>query len=694
MKLQYGSCSLMAAIGLMMWGCSGGGGGGDSSSPPAVGAIAGTLQVTNVVRPASAHVAATTRPAMDFVPGEIIVRFNEVIDEREALSELLTKYRNIDLMSEGQMYPGGPYVLRTNAYENPSMSKVEAHQQTADAISKLAKEPSVKYAEPNGIRQPHMNPNDPAFSVGLQWDLSMINLPSAWELTTGNSSVVVAVLDTGIRSHADLNANVLNTGYNFVSNTQDPTEPLTALSSFHGTHVAGTIAAIGNNNMGMAGVAWNVKIMPIRVLSPTGGTDTALINGMLYAAGLSNSSGTLPPQRASVINMSLGSLGPCPQSYQDAINAVRNAGVVVVVSAGNEFEDGNPVETPASCQGVITVGAVDSLGERAPYSGSQPYVFITAPGGNVSEAVHEGILSTWPTSNPGETAYKLQQGTSMAAPHIAGVVALMLSVNPSLTPPQVEAILSATARDFGSAGRDSDFGWGLVDAGAAVASAQGVGLPPTPVPYPLVSFMNFQRITTAMLWTNFVANTGGGTLTLSGGTIAVVDPPDGTWLPALSATFGDAPECATLNASSCMVAITVDPAGLSDGEYLGVVELTSNGGTFVIPIGFQVGPDPPLPTIGPMTVQLLRVDSHGEVSVQSSVTTPVVSQLYSFSLSPVPVGTYVVVAGVDQNGNGVFGDAEGEALTETGNAPIAVTAGFTTTVDLGVRNVLDDIVPF
>jgi serine protease len=659
-----------------------------------VGAVAGTLQVTNVIRPAAAQAAATAKPSTDFVPGEILLRFNDGIDESEALSEILSKYQDLDLTSVGQMYPGGPYILRTNAYGTPSISRGEAQQQTADAISKLKTEPSVKYAEPNGIRQPHMIPNDPAYSVGLQWDLSMINLPSAWELTTGNSSVIVAVLDTGIRSHADLNSNVLNTGYNFVSNTSDPTEPLTALSSFHGTHVAGTIAAIGNNNVGMAGVAWNVKIMPIRVLSPTGGTDTAIIEGMRYAAGLPNRSGRVPPQRANVINMSLGGSGACTQSYQDAINAVRSAGVVIVVAAGNDFENGNPVETPASCQGVIAVGAVDPLGERASYSGSRPYVFIAAPGGELTDGIHAGTLSTWPISNPGETAYKFQQGTSMAAPHIAGVAALMLSVNPSLTPSQVETILSSTADDLGPAGLDSDFGWGLVNAGAAVASAQGVGLPPTPVPYPYPSLVNFQQVTTAMEWPVFVVNTGGGTLTLSSGTIEVVDPADPSWLPALSATFADDPTCATLNASFCMVTITVDPAGLTNGEYFGIVELTSNGGSFVIPVGFQVGPDPPLPAIGPMTIQLLSVDSHGEVSVQSSVTTPVVSQLYNFAFSSVPVGTYVVVAGVDQNGDGVFGDAEGEAFTVTEPDPVPVVAGQTTTVGLGVMNVLDDIVPF
>lgn len=368
--------------------------------------------------------------------------------------------------------------------------------------------------------------------------------------------------------------------------------------------------------------------------------------------------------------------------------------MVIVVAAGNDFENGNPVETPASCQGVIAVGAVDPLGERASYSGSRPYVFIAAPGGELTDGIHAGTLSTWPISNPGETAYKFQQGTSMAAPHIAGVAALMLSVNPSLTPSQVETILSSTADDLGPAGLDSDFGWGLVNAGAAVASAQGVGLPPTPVPYPYPSLVNFQQVTTAMEWPVFVVNTGGGTLTLSSGTIEVVDPADPSWLPALSATFADDPTCATLNASFCMVTITVDPAGLTNGEYFGIVELTSNGGSFVIPVGFQVGPDPPLPAIGPMTIQLLSVDSHGEVSVQSSVTTPVVSQLYNFAFSSVPVGTYVVVAGVDQNGDGVFGDAEGEAFTVTEPDPVPVVAGQTTTVGLGVMNVLDDIVPF
>ena len=528
-------------ISLSLWGCGGSGGGTPTSTQPppggggpTTGSISGTLIIPGapaLAKPSGIQALSSEdsmkvvppTEKLDIVPGEMILRFKDGIAEEEALSQLLRDYQDVQLTNAGQVYPEGPYLLRTNAYKNESISREEAQRQTEEVILRLKAESSVKYAEPNYIRYPKLVPNDPAFIANLQWDLRMINLPTAWEMTTGNSDVIVAVLDTGVRfNHPDLAPNLLTTGFDFVSDPfgagdgdgidPDPTDPLSPFADFHGTHVAGTIAAVSNNGSGVAGVAWNVKIMPVRVLGLLVGSDTDLINGLRYAAGLSNSSGRVPPQHARVINMSLGAPGPCSEVDQETITAVRNAGVTVVVAAGNDGDNGNPIESPASCQGVITVGAVAPSGDRAYYSGFQPYVFIAAPGGDIRETPVGGVLSTFTLSGTNQPLYEFSQGTSMAAPHVSGVIALMLSANPSLTPSQIENILSSTATDLGAVGRDPEFGFGLIDAGRAVARAKGVALPAIPVPYPQEPLLIFDQPLTTPFIDDVVFNTEGARL--------------------------------------------------------------------------------------------------------------------------------------------------------------------------------------
>jgi serine protease len=557
---------------------------------------------------------------------------------------------------------------------------------------RLTEEPDIQYAEPNSIAESQMMPNNPAYSAGYQWDMSMMNLPTAWEMTTGDASVIVAVLDTGIRSHPNLDPNILTTGYNFVDMNSDPTEPLAPNAEFHGTHVAGTIASIGNTGSGIAGVAWNVKIMPVRVLGEAfGGTETMIINGMLYAAGLPNSSGTTPPQRANVINMSLGGQGTCSQAYQDAVNQVINAGVTIVVAAGNDAENGNPVKTPASCQGVIAVGALDPAGNKASYSESQPYVFISAPGGEMIEGIHAGVLSTLPISTAGGPYYKFMQGTSMATPHISGVIALMNAVNSSLTSTQIKTILATTANTLNMTVPNNNVGYGLVDAGKAVAAAKGVTIPAVPVPYPYPSLVNFQQITTAMNTTADIISMGASTLVISGGTITVLNPSGGTWL---SAVLG--PSCSEIApASYCPLTINVDPTGLPNGQYTGIITLNTNGGDFGIPVLFQVGATPIQAISDPITVQLWSFDPIAlDFTNLVATTTTDVSQNYNYTFQSVPVGNnYVVVAGVDTNGDGVFGDYFGEVFTVSGMHQINVVAGQATIANtLNMLNEQNDIV--
>lgn len=699
----------------------GGGDEDDSSSAPAMGSISGTITIgdqfipatasrgSRIVASGTAEVAPVNEPS-EFISGEVIAAFKPGVDEQAALDDLLRRYADVNLIDTGPIYPGGPRLLQASAYRNSSYSDAEAKSETRDVIERLRQEETIEYAEFNGIRQAHLIPNDPAYLAGYQWNLNLIQMPAAWEITTGSSNVIVAVLDTGIRNHPDLNFNLLSTGYDFVDNDNDPTEPLFLTASFHGTHVAGTIAAMGNNDSGIAGVSWGTRIMPIRVLGSLGrGTDIAILNGMRYAAGLANSSGVLPPQRARIINMSLAGDAACTSFYQATVNEVVAAGVVVIAAAGNESENLSPT-TPASCQGVISVAAVDPSARLASYSNYQNYVTVAAPGGELSH-VHNSILSTLLASSPNQFFYKFQQGTSMAAPHVAGVVALMLSANPSLLPNQIKTILSETARAVIQT-RNEDNGsvmniaipFGLLDARAAVAVAAGRGgnwMPVTPIPFPFPeAAVSFGQISQPMQMSPLrIWNAGGSTLSISSfacwtGEIGFYDcDPGQSWLSiAVSGACGS-----VLSQDGCDYAVTVNPTQLSFGQqYVGLVMMFSNGGTFSIPIFMQYGPPARSLSIGPLSIQLWRIDQQSGKPIQKVAETQVgsVSAIggSAFSFTNVPMGQYIAVAGVDANGNGVFGDSPGETETLGNIQIISVNAGQTVNVDIEIGILSDDIV--
>ena len=348
----------------------------------------------------------------------------------------------------------------------------------------------VEYAEPDLRMQPQLTPNDASY--GSQWDLfeatAGLNLPTAWDKSTG-TGVVVAVIDTGVRPHADLAANLLP-GYDFIADATlvsndgdgrdaDPADPgdwtsaglcysgsAASNSSWHGTHVAGTIAALTNNGVGVAGVAFGAKVLPVRALGRCGGYTSDIADAMVWAAGGSLYGVPANANPARVLNLSLGGTGACPTTYQNAINSVRAKGAVVVVAAGNANTDA--VNTaPANCAGVVTVAAVNRSGGKASYSNYGSAVDLAAPGGDSGA----GILSTLNagTTVPGADRYAWYMGTSMATPHVAGVAALMLSRNPQLTPDDVETRLKASVRPFPAS--CSQCGTGLLDANAAVDAA-------------------------------------------------------------------------------------------------------------------------------------------------------------------------------------------------------------------------------
>jgi serine protease len=407
--------------------------------------------------------------------------------ERVAISRTheAAERSGVGLRRERTLATGG-HVLRPSTRLTDSQLNLLAQQLKAA-------DPDIDYVEIDAIQRRALTPNDSRYNE--QWHyyeaVGGANLPSAWNLSTG-TGITVAVLDTGFRPHADLVANVI-AGYDFISdvsmsmdgNGRDPSphdpgdwsdgmmcdaEP----SSWHGTHVAGTVAAVTKNANGVAGVAFGSKLLIVRVLGRCGGALSDIADGIIWAAG-----GTVPgvgtnPIPAKVLNLSLGGAGACGPTYQAAIDLARSKGAVVVVAAGNSNADASQFR-PANCQGVITVGATNRDGARAYYSNFGSVVDLSAPGGETFPIESNGVLSTSnaSTTTPGPDSYAFYQGTSMAAPHVAGVAALMFSRTPSLTPDQIEARLKNSARPFPQPCHGC--GTGIVNALNALNASDGGG---------------------------------------------------------------------------------------------------------------------------------------------------------------------------------------------------------------------------
>ena len=378
--------------------------------------------------------------------------------------------------------------------------------QSAENLAAMARaieqEADVQYADPVRKARAFAAPNDPYYSS--QWSLigtvAGINAETAWALQPGADGVTVAVVDTGILPHPDLAGRVLP-GYDFISDAgrardgdaRDPNPrdegdwssgecgPYSEPSFFHGLFVSGIIAANANNGIGIAGIAANANILPVRVLGTCGGTFEDILAGVLWASGV-NIAG-VPPNKnpAKIINLSLGGFGPCDQSVQEAIDDALAQGAVVVAAAGN-FSLEAADFAPANCSGVITVGAHGPQGSLTSYSNYGQRIDLTAPGGDLP--YNDLIVSlhydgdTVPTT-PG---YAFARGTSFAAPMVSGTAALLLARDGMLTSGRVLDLVTATARNFPKGSQcvvPYLCGSGMLDAGAAVGSAiPGTGGPP------------------------------------------------------------------------------------------------------------------------------------------------------------------------------------------------------------------------
>jgi serine protease len=529
--------------------------------------------------------------------------------------------------------------------------------QTIQAIKALRQRSDVAAAEPNYILRGYGVTPDDAYYV-RQWHYPMINLPEAWAQTKGSDNVVVAVIDTGVlKNHPDLQNRLTGTGYDFVDGDSDPDDPgdgsFGASSSFHGTHVAGTIAAQTGNASGVAGVTWQTKVMPVRVLGKGGaGTSYDIRQGIRYAAGMDNDSGAVPAHHADIINLSLGG-----ESYdsldKELLDQVRAKGIVVVAAAGNSAT--NRPSYPAAYDGVVSVSAVDVNGTKASYSNYGATIDIAAPGGNSGDlngdGYSDGVLSTGGDDSSGTITftYKTMYGTSMASPHVAGVVALMKAVHPGLTPDDLDALI-ATGKitdDIGAAGRDDSYGYGLVNALKAVTAAHEVaggmaitGMNATP------RSVNF-GIGNSIPVT--VSKIGSGALSITG--VVASD----AWLTVT-------PVSADANGFGGYRFDANRSPSMQDGAYTATVTFTaSSGDVMVISVSMLVRSTSPDYDAGRHYMVLLRVGEGDEMEVVDMDEGSVSGGYYTYSFRDVVPGRYRIFAGSDRDNDGYLAD-EGEAL--------------------------------
>lgn len=544
----------------------------------------------------------------------------------------------------------------------------QSKQDTLQVLRELRKRSDIQSVDLNYIRQAKAIPSGNADYANL-WSYPMIGMDSVWSGTsiTGSGSIV-AVIDTGVLlNHPDLSGQLVS-GYDFISSTSvsndgdgidaDPSDPgdNPGTSSFHGTHVSGTIAA-ANNTIGSVGIAYGAKVMPLRALGVGGGTDADIMQAMLYAAGLSNASGTVPAQKADVINMSLGGYGSST-AFQDVVNQVRNAGVIIIAAAGND--NTSTLSYPASYDGVVSVSAIGPDQSRAYYSNYGSMVDVAAPGGDQSGGTANGIYSTLGSDSTGSIVltYGYYQGTSMATPHVAAVAALMKEANPSMTPADFDSYLASgnITDDLGTAGRDDYFGYGMIDAAKAVSVAG------TPIPA-------YFTVDPSSL--TYISNVSSKTITVAnGGTVAFTAPASNS----ISYTSGSG--WLTVTPGSVdgynlgTYTLDVDRTGLATGEYTATVTFSASGvSDYVLNVTLRVGLDTGVDA-GYQYIALVNADTGTRVATTEVAPS---SGLYAYSFSGVPAGNYYIYAGTDMDNDGNFCDT-GEACGSYSGTPLAVSA--------------------
>ncbi len=456
---------------------------------------------------AGALSAATADPAG---PAPVLLRMPKGSMEREAALDRLQAILPAPGKSVSQPPPASARRLSAAAPDlPPALREV---MDTVHYAKHLQRTGLYAYVEPNyrvTLQSDLVGTYPPAdrLYANQRWHFEMIGMPAAMNTLVPLRAQfarrpIVAVVDTGVAGdHPDLSRQIayqasFTGGGTFSASGDDPSSPGSA-TGFHGTHVAGIVAAATFDADGVAGVAPMARLMPIRVFAQdaTGSSTADIAQAILYAAGLPNASGQVPAERADVINLSLGSTRACPAVYNDAITRARAAGVIVVAASGNDGLTAR--DAPSNCAGVISVGALDARRQRTSYSNTDPLLSVAAPGGDPRQSttgtgLPDLVFSTL-ADFEGSTrvpSYGGKAGTSMATPHVSGVMALMRYANPNITVDQVDALLAAglLTDDLGPAGRDSGTGFGLINAGKAVDEALRLtGVTPPPVPGTIVA---------------------------------------------------------------------------------------------------------------------------------------------------------------------------------------------------------------
>jgi serine protease len=539
---------------------------------------------------------------------------------------------------------------RRSASSVSTVAEVSAAD-TERLVTQLSARPGVRFAEPNRRVRPLAVPNDGAF--GFQWHYAALNLPAAWDVQAGNPAVVVAVVDSGIVPHPDLNERLVP-GLDMITDAAsagdgdgrdgDPTDTGGDLpegrSSWHGTHVAGTIGAATNNGFGVAGVTWAARVQPVRVIGRQGAAFFDIAAAMYWAAGGEVPGLPVNPTPARVVNLSLGGSSPPQQALQDVIDdRVATAGAIFVIAAGNETVDAGTA-SPCNQQNVICVGSTSLVGLRSSFSNFGAAVDVVAPGGELNQDLNgdgypDGVLST-ALDEAGLPAYLFYEGTSMAAPHVAGLVALMVSLRPDLTPADAERVLKGTA--VTAAQCQEGCGAGLVNAQAALRVLQGA-----PIVEPPLLAVN----------TGSLFFTGDGVLPLlvynqGGGTLTVTASAGGALAGQVFFPFGATVTVPALRAQPLGVAVTL--AGLSPGSYEVPVTLSGTGGSVTVAVRLRVG----LGAAQDAAVVLLYLDEQGNwQSGPELVTVAPAADAYRYAID-VPPRLYFVTAAIDDDQDGQF----------------------------------------
>lgn len=527
---------------------------------------------------------------------------------------------------------------------------------TQHLVKALLEDPSVERAQPNYIYFPTKITNDTLLSD--MWNLSQISIPQAWEISSGDPAVVVAVIDTGVLSnHPDLSGRAVH-GYDFISRSDntdgdgidtDPEDSMLDIDTcdgrpafYHGSHVAGTIGATGDNAEGIVGASYSASLMHLRALDGScGGTTYDIVQAIRYSLGAPNDSGTIPDKPADIINMSLGG-GPFDEYFSAAVNDAFESGVIVIAASGNT---GGRVEYPARYESVIGVGASGFEGAVTSYSNKGVDLGLVAPGGDNAG----GILSLHKIDN--EYTYTEGQGTSMASPHVAGVVALMKSIHPNLSPSRVRELIDfgLVTDDINDPGFDIDSGWGRVNAKKAVETALADANGSLRLPARIVLSARQLYFDSGDISTSVSAsNPGDMSLSLNSVTASTLP-----WV-SISRTNTD-------SAGSVIGTwlISVDRANLSAGFYRGSVTFSGvdEEGTEVsssLVLSMKVADD------GEGELGVIRValfDANTGASVWNSSTGK--SNGYSYRLGVPKQGEYRIVARTDIDNSGVkcgFGD--------------------------------------